>query len=219
MKIDKKILSFCSFLLLGCSRMSTMHQEPLLHGITELYYVTGNPAKYEEAVAFFVKYLPHITLKQCDIDLQEIQTLDQKAIALAKARQAWDYLKKPVLVDDTGVYFDSYENFPGTMTKFIYKTLGLKGLFKLLETGERMSIRIVLVCMYDENEYSVIEEIINGTFDKTHRLDLHRTEAPFDTVFIPDGVDETVEELRFNGKAEPFQYRMRALKKFVGLGI
>ncbi len=187
----------------------------ILSTLQELYYVTGNPVKYQEAVTFFKEYVTDIILRQCDIDLPEIQTLDQTAIAIDKARQAWQSLKKPVLVDDTSVYFDAYPNFPGTMTKFVYKTLGLDGIFKLAVTGERMNIRIVLVLMYSDNAYITIDETIYGTIDTTHRIDLHKKEAPFDTIFIPDGTTQTVDELRFEGKAEPFLYRIRALKKLV----
>lgn len=202
------------FLLYGALQMHATPSQ-ILNEIPELYYMTGNPAKFEEAALFFAKYVPSLKLLQSDIDLPEIQTLDQKAIALEKARKAWKRLKKPVLVDDTGVYFESYPNFPGTMTKFVYKALGFNGLFKLLNTGEPMSIRIVLVCMYGENEYAVIDETVSGIFNRDHRLDLHRSEAPFDTVFIPEGATETVDELRMQGKAEPYQYRMRALKKLL----
>lgn len=188
-----------------------------MHNITELYFVTGNPVKYEEVSNFFAQYAPHISIKQFDVDLAEIQTLDQRAIALDKARQAWNLLKKPILVDDSSVYFEPYQDFPGTMTKFVYKTLGLNGIFKLMETGDRMYIRIVLAFMYGDDAYSLFEDTTHGIFDKTHRLDLHRTEAPFDTVFIPDGAVETVDILRLKGEAEPYQYRMRALHKFIGL--
>lgn len=147
-----------------------------MRSITELYFVTGNPVKFQEVSTFFAKYAPQISVKQFDVDLPEIQTLDQTAIAVDKARQAWN----------------------------------------LLKTDDRMYIRIVLAFMYGDNECSVFESTTHGIFDKTHRLDLHKTEAPFDTVFIPDGAGETVDILRLKGEAEPYQYRMRALHKFIG---
>lgn len=189
----------------------------MFEGITELYYVTSNAAKFGEAQEFFIKYVPHIMLKQCDFDCNEIQTLDQNFIAVDKAKQAWDHVKKPVLVDDVGVYFDAYTDFPGTMTKFVYKTLGFKGLFRLLDNGAPMNIKIVLVFMYGDDKKIIIEDTVHGVFEKEHRLDLHRTDAPFDTVFIPDGTTETIDELRLRGAAEHYRYRIRALKKLFGI--
>lgn len=186
-----------------------------MNNLSELYFVTGNPVKFEEVSLFFTKYAPHIIIKQLDVDLPEVQTVDQHAIALDKARQAWNLLKKPVMVDDTAIYFEKYPDFPGTMAKFIYKTIGLDGIFKLMEDGDHMYIRIVFVFMYEENSPSIIEHTTHGTFTKSQRLDLHRKDAPFDTVFIPEGVTETVDILLEQGKAEPYQYRMKALHKFV----
>lgn len=183
----------------------------------EISYVTGNAIKFQEAFQCFALHAPHITLKQCMLDIPEIQTLDQKTIALDKAKQAWQHIKKPLLVDDTCVYFDAYPDFPGTMTKFIYKALGLPGVFKLIEAGQRMHITIVLVYMYGDDQYAIIEETVHGTISTQARLDLHRKEAPFDSIFIPDGTTQTVDELVLAGKGEPYQYRMRALKKFLHL--
>lgn len=210
------MIHYKKVLFLGLFAMKTLYtteQKRAFNQISQLYYVTSNPVKYQEGSVFFKQHLPHIKLYQANIDLPEIQTLDQTAIALDKARQAWHHLKQPVLVDDTSIYFDKYPNFPGTMTRFVYQTLGLEGIFRLIETGQGMNIRIVLVLMYGENDYITIDETIYGTITTTHRLDLHKKEAPFDTIFIPDGTTQTVDELRFEGKAEPFLYRMRALKR------
>lgn len=75
-------------------------------------------------------------------------------------------LKKPVLVDHTGVYFDLYENFSGSMTKFIFQSIKLPGFFKLFDTGDRMGIHVVLVCKYSQSEHAILKETITGTFDK-----------------------------------------------------
>jgi XTP/dITP diphosphohydrolase len=36
-----------------------------------------------------------------------------------------------VVVDDSGIYFDTYPDFPGVLSKYIYKSLGMYGLQKL----------------------------------------------------------------------------------------
>ena len=97
----------------------------------EIYYATGNSGKFEEAQDCIKKHAPFIELKQLDVDIEEIQTLDQETIALDKARKAFKTVGKPVLVDDAGIFFDKYQNFPGTLSKFIFKTLCFDGVFKL----------------------------------------------------------------------------------------
>jgi len=51
----------------------------ILEKMTELYLVTGNSVKFHEAKNFFEKYVPHITLRQCDLNLLEIQTPRSKS--------------------------------------------------------------------------------------------------------------------------------------------
>ena len=38
-------------------------------------------------------------------------------VAQAKAEQAFEQLKKPVIVEDTGVFFEAYSNFSGQIAK------------------------------------------------------------------------------------------------------
>ncbi len=54
-----------------------------------MYYATGNSGKFQEVLHFFKTYMPEIEILMCDRDFPEIQTLDQRTIAVDKARQAW----------------------------------------------------------------------------------------------------------------------------------
>ena len=54
------------------------------------------------------------------LDIPEIQTLNQKEVAIDKARKAYEILKQPLIVDDSGFFVNKYNNFPGVLTKFIY---------------------------------------------------------------------------------------------------
>src|SRR5690554_5977386 len=107
----------------------------------KIYYATSNPVKFEEVSKFFKEY-PEIELKQFTKELFEIQSENQKEIALLKAEQAWEMLQQPVIVDDSGIFFHKYHNFPGTFTKFIYQSLGMKNIEKLYEVGDIASFRL-----------------------------------------------------------------------------
>ena len=41
--------------------------------------------------------------------------------------QAYKILKKPLITDDTAIYFEGYPGFPGTFTKFVFQGLGFSG--------------------------------------------------------------------------------------------
>lgn len=180
----------------------------------EIYYATSNSVKFKEAEDFFKKNLPNIKLLQCTKDFDEIQTMDQKAIALDKALQAWNFLKKPVLVDDAGIYFDKYNEFPGTLTKFIYKGIGLAGIFKLISNNEKASFKLNLVFLRNPDDYKIFQAACHGKIIHPATLTDFNESAPFDLIFVPENQELTFHELRKIGTMENYNYRTFALKQF-----
>lgn len=180
----------------------------------ELYYVTGNPGKFEEVQRFLKSYAPEIDLKQADIDLQEQQTDDQYAIAVYKAQQAWDLLKKPLLIDDAGVYFDKYHKFPGTMTKFLFQGIGFEGIFKLVEPGDRLRYFLYLMYVDDQGKMRAFEGECKGRVVKPEVFDAH-PRLPFDDIFLPDGSDKTCAQMQHDDNFHLFAHRLLAVKKFI----
>jgi len=179
-----------------------------------IYYATGNSGKFDELNRYLETHEPTIKLNRFDKDLPEIQTLDQKAIALDKAQQAWNLLKKPVLVDDSGIYFDHYDNFPGTLTKFVYYGLGFEGLLKLTEDDNRATKRLFMVFKdcYDTQE--IFEGICRGTIVRPESFEAH-PKLPYDAIFKPEGADKTMALMRGTDEEKKYSYRLQALRKFL----
>lgn len=182
--------------------------------MNELYYVTSNPDKFAEVDRFVRQAGVPLILKQAAIELVEIQSLDAAEIARDKARQAWEILKKPCIVDDAGIYFERYNNFPGTMTKFIYESIGFEGLFKLIEPGDRAYFKLVLAYCASEGSIVMFEGICHGT--TTQPVDNNfPAQLPYAAVFIPDGQTRTLAELRLTDEDHPYNYRIFAFKQFL----
>jgi non-canonical purine NTP pyrophosphatase (RdgB/HAM1 family) len=181
----------------------------------EIFYATSNDAKFHEVHDYISRYNIPIILKQYAQELEEPQTYDQRAIAVAKAKQAWERLQRPVLVDDSGVYFEKYHQFPGVFSKFVYYGIGLEGIFKLVNSGDRAYFLIDLVYAYGPGQYEVFEVKNNGSivhpgpnFDATSRL-------PYLSIIIPDGSTKTYAQLKKEGKDHEFNFRIQAFKKFL----
>jgi non-canonical purine NTP pyrophosphatase (RdgB/HAM1 family) len=181
---------------------------------TTLYYATGNSDKFETVARFIEKNFPHIVLKPCVQDFVEIQSYDQKSVALDKARQAWNFLQEPVLVDDSGVYFEKYNKFPGVLTKYIYQGIGLEGLLKLVEPGDCATFRLHLVYWYGPEQYEIFEGFCAGKITNQKEF-IGTLQFPYDTLFIPDGTDKTYAELRQLNEHDAYDYRIQALKSFL----
>ena len=74
-------------------------------------YVTSNNGKFLEVQRYLQRHAPDINLIRANVDIEEMQSMDQHAIALDKAQKAWDQLKTPLLIDDAGIYFNRWHEF------------------------------------------------------------------------------------------------------------
>ncbi len=179
----------------------------------KLYYATGNKGKFAEVKAFLEQHNPKIQLQQADIDLVEMQTNDQKAIAMHKAEQAWEQLQAPVLVDDAAVYFEKYNQFPGILTKFLFTGIGFEGILKLTGDNSPAYFQCHLVFAHGPNQFEVFEGICKGNIIKPATFE-YPPGLPYDAIFIPEGTDKTYTQLRKENIHDYF-YRIRALKEFL----
>jgi non-canonical purine NTP pyrophosphatase (RdgB/HAM1 family) len=91
----------------------------------ELYFITGNQGKFREAKAI----LPE--LKQIDIDLSEIQSIDPKEIISNKLKEAFKHQDGEFVIEDTSLYLDCLNGLPGPLIKWFMKTIGNEGLYKI----------------------------------------------------------------------------------------
>ncbi|MDQ8039260.1 MAG: non-canonical purine NTP pyrophosphatase [Rickettsiella sp.] len=181
--------------------------------MNEIYYVTGNGGKFEEVADFFAKKYSKIDIKQYALNIDEIQSLDQKAVIRDKVEKAFTKVHKPLLLDDGGIFFDAYNQFPGTLSKFVFQGLGFKGLFKLLEDDNRASF-ILQLAYTDGIQTQLFEGVCKGTIIKPNNLASH-PELPFTAIFKPNGSDRTLAELRYTADFFQYSFRQQALMKFI----
>ncbi|MFC1894958.1 non-canonical purine NTP pyrophosphatase [Candidatus Dependentiae bacterium] len=181
---------------------------------TEIYYVTSNDGKFEEVQQFIEKNKPNIKLKQFKIDIEEIQSFDQKKIAIDKARKAWHAVKKPLLIDDAAIYFEKYNNFPGTLSKYVSLGIGFEGIKKLIEVGDKAFKMLHMIYIDHLDSITIFEEKCYGTLVKPKKF-IGNPSLPFDCVFLPQGSKKTYAELRNTKESDNFFHRINALKNFL----
>ncbi|MCK4499201.1 non-canonical purine NTP pyrophosphatase, partial [Candidatus Babeliales bacterium] len=163
----------------------------------QIYYATGNVAKFNEVSNYLKKHEPSIKLVQFTEKLSEIQTKDQKAIAIHKSRRAWEQLHKPLLVDDSGIYFERYGTFPGTLTKHVFEGIGFDGIFKLVKPHDRAYFLLHMVYVNGMGHPYGFEGRCEGQIIKPKEFE-YQPGFPYDSIFMPNGSDKTYAELRTN---------------------
>lgn len=169
----------------------------------DIIFVTSNKNKLEE----FETAL-RMKLKSMNIDVDEIQTLDVEKVVRDKAIKSYNEIRKPVIVEDTGVYLKNKNGFPGALIKWLVNCLGTEQI-ALLFKHEPAYFKTA-IAYYDGQEMQVFTGELQG-----HISDQVRGNNGFglDPVFIPENMKCTLAELPIQEKVR-ISHRSKALYKF-----
>ena len=170
----------------------------------DLFFVSSNNHKYQEAKKILES--PGINLGFFKSNLEEIQSNSLKEIASRKAVDAFYKCKKPVIVEDDGLFIDSLEGFPGPYSSYVFKTVGNKGIINLLKNNRKGKfISIITYC--DKSILKSFEGKLDGQISKSEK----GKGWGYDPIFMPKNSRKTFAQL--NNKNE-LSHRYKALKKF-----
>lgn len=180
----------------------------------ELYYVTSNKGKFIEVERYLKRHAPEIVLKQADLDIPEIQSMDQLAVAQDKAEKARQLLNKPFIIDDAAIYFERWHLFPGVLSKFVSQGLGTEGLCRLFEPGDRGYFLLYLVYVDQDGKSQTFEGRCDGSLVYPQTEQVH-PDLPYNLIFMPDGLAITCAEFWGDPAYDDYLYRIRAVKNFL----
>jgi XTP/dITP diphosphohydrolase len=170
----------------------------------DLFFVSSNSHKYQEAKIILDSL--GINLGFLKSNLEEIQSNSLDAIAIAKARDAFSKFKKPLIIEDDGLFIDSIDGFPGPYSSYVFKTIGNKGILNLLKNNRKAKfVSIITYC--DKMNLQSFEGKLNGKISKIQK----GVGWGYDPIFIPNNSKKTFAEI--NNKNE-LSHRYKALKKF-----
>jgi XTP/dITP diphosphohydrolase len=146
----------------------------------------------------------------------EIQSDSLKKIAQTSARDAFRRCNLPILVEDAGLFIDALNGFPGPYAAYVYKTIGNKGLLKLMENAEDRKAWFQSAIAYRDNSSRVpvcFEGEANGEITVNERNEKGKTSFGFDPIFRPSGSIKTFAHMTIEEK-NGFSHRAKAFRKF-----
>jgi len=123
----------------------------------KVYFVTSNDDKAKEA-----SMILGFELERMKVDLPELQELRAEDVAREKARFAYNSIKWPVIVEDTGVYVKAWNDFPGAMVKWLIQTVGVDRFHKMLVEFETEAIAETVICYYDGEKFGIFSGKVEG---------------------------------------------------------
>jgi non-canonical purine NTP pyrophosphatase (RdgB/HAM1 family) len=169
-----------------------------------IYFVTGNAGKFREAKTI----MPEIEL--VNIDLPEEQTLDPQVVIRKKLEIAKTLHEGPLIVEDTSLYLDGLNGFPGPLIKWMLQAVKNQGIYDLCQKINKRTAIAKTVVGYDDGvaDIQFFEGEITGQIVAPSGND----GFGWDEIFQPDGLNETYAEMGEDLKPE-FSMRTAAFKK------
>ncbi|MDK6028333.1 XTP/dITP diphosphatase [Ignisphaera sp. 4213-co] len=178
----------------------------------EIFFVTNNMNKVREAEAILKEF--GIVIKPINVKKIEIQHESLDEIARIAAQNAYQEIKKPVVVEDSGLFINVLNGFPGPYSSYVYKTIGLKGILKLLEDYKEIELRkarfvAVVALALSNNVIHLFKGVTEGLISFEIRGDKG---FGYDPIFIPVGSTKTFAEMSIEEKNR-YSHRGKAFKE------
>lgn len=143
-----------------------------------IYFITSNINKFLEAKAIIPE------LEQLSLDLPEVQELDPKLIIEEKLKEAFKSHSGEFIVEDTSLYLDCLNGFPGPLIKWMLKSISAEGIFNLVNLHKNNGASAKTIVGYsDGKNIFFFEGEIKG------KIVAPKGNSGFgwDTIFMPSG--------------------------------
>jgi non-canonical purine NTP pyrophosphatase (RdgB/HAM1 family) len=172
--------------------------------MNQIYFVTGNEGKFAEIQAL----IPQVT--RVHLDLPEEQSLDPQLVIKKKLEVARGLQDGPLIVEDTSLYLDGLNGFPGPLIKWMLQAVQNKGIYELAAAINNRHATAKTVIGYDDGTGNI--SFFEGTIDGQIVAPIGNDGFGWDDIFKPNGIDETFAEMGDDLKPE-FSMRTEACKK------
>lgn len=166
--------------------------------MTQIIFATTNASKAETLQEYFNLTHQDVEIVQQPLELIEEQADDALQVTQSKARQAYEQLKQPVVVDDSAFHIPALNGFPGVYQKYVAETIGPEGILKLMEDVTDRSAYFVSNLVYiDENgeAHSFSDSHYEGSVSRTYDPEAKYGWGIIGKIFIPKGAHAVATEL------------------------
>ena len=176
----------------------------------QIIFLTKNDNKIREANEALLNYGIKLTVAPENVQKLEIQDEHVENVALYAAKTAYKKLKRAFVVEDDGLFINALNNFPGPYTAYALKSVGIKGILKLMENienrGAYFQSAVVLQLL---GRFFLFTKKVHGTISLIPK---GNAGFGFDPIFIPSGYDITYAEMDLKEKSS-ISHRAGAFKE------
>ncbi len=175
--------------------------------------ITGNEQKIREFE--LVLKGSGIMFEVLRAEKPELRSDDPCEIVKVAAKTFAEELRKPAVVEDSGLFIEALKDFPGTCTKYVYSRIGNRGILKLMkgEKNRRCWYKSAVGYCEPGKEPVCFLGVEEGRIAEKEK---GKEGWGQDPIFIPKGKSKTYGELRMAGDVNLFRKdAVEALKRYL----
>ena len=173
----------------------------------KLYLISSNRFKINEVKNILES--DKISVIAVSQKIHEIQSENMIEIVKSKATEAFKRIRRPLLVEQTGLLIKDFGNLPGGLTQIFWDSLQADKfgeIFSNVGTAEVTAKTVLGFC--DGRKIHIFEGTVKGTIISPPR---GNRDFQWDCVFQPEGYEETFAEM--GTKKDEISMRKKALEK------
>jgi len=171
-------------------------------------FVTSNEHKYNELKKIFLEH--QIEIKWVHMKYEEIQEDTTDEISLDSCKKLQSLIDGTFFMEDTGLYIDALNGFPGPYSSYVSSTIGNRGILSLLD-AERSAHFQTVISLSHNMEVFQFSASVHGSISTDER---GKGGFGFDPIFIPDGEEMTLAEMG-NERKNLISHRKKAAEKLI----
>ncbi|MEM3364701.1 MAG: XTP/dITP diphosphatase [Candidatus Micrarchaeia archaeon] len=157
-----------------------------------IYFITSNVHKFREVRDIAEPYGAHIIQVRMEYPEVRADTCKEVVENAIHSLKRMKGLKRPFIVEDSGLFIDALNGFPGPYSKWAYNKIGLDGVLALLKGAKKRDAHFMCaIGYYDGKEPLVFTGSVDGTIATRIRGE---SGFAYDPLFIPKGYKFTFAE-------------------------
>ncbi|MBS7643379.1 XTP/dITP diphosphatase [Candidatus Bathyarchaeota archaeon] len=176
-----------------------------------VYFATRNFHKFEEIRLILREF--GVVTEILNAKSLEIQSDDLEEIARTSVLNVVAIQRLPVMVEDAGLFIEVLNGFPGPYSSYVYRTIGLKGILKLLEKEDNRNaeFRSVIAFCRPGEEPKSFSGMVKGLISTSERGTYG---FGFDPIFIPSGAGGRTFAEMATAEKNLYSHRAQAARRF-----
>ena len=185
--------------------------------MSTVWFATGNVGKLKEVQKMFS--VIGLEVEQLIAPYPELQVDTLREVVEHGLQHLWKEHQKPLMIDDSGLFIDSIQGFPGVYSAYVHRTLGCDGIIRLMEKVENSAAHFQCCAGHidDKGNITIAEGMVDGHIILEKKGD---NGFGYDPIFLPEDHDRTFAQMSLEEKNDLSHRSMafNALVKKLRLG-